>query len=261
MRIEKKGPKSSRLRKALITLLGTPEYESQPKLKAQIRKLYTNIPTTEVDSAIETLLLELEEGGIIRLKPDNRVVLTELGKSEQESLVAHSELKQRKTLRQIELKITRAETEKKKKSSKEVHEQLKLQLGQLAALLGKTWEQEYQLIKGGPVVLDLVWHEKANQLWISHAFEVQHRGDWKNAIGNLEAVNRRYPRCKLFILVFHEMQVSGIQNLLGGRMNSSINVIEVSQLRKWLGILGQVPDKVRSQIVYTVDDMHKSGII
>jgi hypothetical protein len=261
MKTEKRKPRRSRLRKVIITLLGTPEYESQPKLKDKLRKSYTNLPMHKVDSAIDALLLELEEDGVIELKPGNRVVLTEAGKSQQKRSVVDAGFKQGKKARQVELELKRLEIEKKKKASKEVHEKLKQQLGQLAILLGKAWEQEYQLIKSGPVVLDLVWYKKPSQLKISHAFEVQHRGDWKNAIGNLEAVNRRYPDCKLFILVFNEKQIRGIQHLLGGRMSTLIKVIKVSQLRKWVDVLEQVPYKTRSQIVFTVDDMRNSGLI
>ena len=184
----KNRPKKGRLRRAIISLLGMPEYESQQKLKAQIRKSYPNTSEIELDSAIETLLLEIEEEGVVELQQGSRVVLTESGKHEQQSLAVQSDQKQRKRMEKTKLKVKESETERKKKVSKEVHDQLELQLGQLALLLGKTWKQEYQLTKGGLVVLDVVWYEKPNQLCISHAFEVQHRGDWKNAVGNLEAV-------------------------------------------------------------------------
>ncbi len=253
--------KRRQLRKTVITLLGSQEYEFQPRLRAAIKKNYTNIEETKVDSAIETLLLELEESGIIQLKPDDLIALTESGINEHKLLMKEQRQKHRNKSRKSALKMKILVTEKKKKESRDVHERLKKQLGRLAVLLGKTWKQEYQLVKDGPVILDMVWYAKPSQLEISHAFEVQHRGEWKNAIGNLEAVNRRYPKCKLFVLVFNEKQINPIHNLLGTQMNTCIQIIKVSQLQKWLDLLEQIPEKSRLQFIYTVDDILNSGII
>lgn len=189
------------MRKNVVYLLGKKENQSLQNLKAESRRLYTNMPATDVDLATETLLLELDECGVTQIYAGNRIMLTELGKSEHKSAAAQVELKQRKRAQRSELKHRRLVMKEEKACSKSIHEKLKLQLGQLAFLLGKAWKQEHQLVKGGPVILDFVWYANPQKPKISHAFEVQHRGGWKNAIGNLEAARRYYPDCKLFLVV------------------------------------------------------------
>jgi hypothetical protein len=226
-----------------------------------MKKLYANFPVADVDLAVETLLLEMDYGGLVEIDAGSHIVLTELGKSEQKSVAARMELKQRKKAQRTDHRRRRLEIEQKKTVSKDMHERQKLQLSRLAFLLGKPWKQEHPLVKGGPVILDLVWYKSPHKTEISHAFEVQHRGEWKNAIGNLEAIKRYYPSCKLFLVVHNERQISPIRDLLGAQLNTSIKVLGVPQIRGWVDVLERVPEKIRPQLIDTIDDILHSGIV
>jgi len=178
------GPKRNPLRKRLIYLIGKQRSCLEADLKAEVRKLYGGLPPTQVDAAVDDLLLELDEIGILQLGTNSQLRLTQAGLDEYKSIAAYMELKQKKKTQRISLKEKKRIIEQQKAVSRSVHEKLKLQLGQLAYLLGRTWKQEHELVKGGPVVLDLVWYGKTRR--ITHAFEVQHRGGWKNAIGSCQ---------------------------------------------------------------------------
>ena len=111
------------------------------------------------------------------------------------------------------------------------------------------------------VVLDLVWFAAPHSTRISHAFEAQHRGSWKNAIHNLEAVARYYPDCKLFLVVHNERELSPIRNLLGSTLNTSIRVLKVTQIRAWLTVLEGVAEKVRPKLLDAIDEIRQSGVV
>lgn len=212
------------------------------------------MPPTQVDAAVDDLLLELDDIGILQLRTNSHLRLTPAGLDEYKSTAAHMELKQKGKAQRISIKEKKRIIEQQKAASRSKHDELKLQLGRLAFILGRTWKQEHELVKGGPVVLDLVWYGKSQRI-ITHAFEVQHRGEWKNAIGNLEAARRYYRDCKLFLLVYSEKQIAQIQHLLGAQMNVSIHVLRVRQLQEWLRILETIPEDIRPKLVEVVDGM------
>lgn len=255
-------PRQKGLRKHLISLLGKEGKCLEQNLKARVRAIYADLPASHVDSEVETLLLELIDGRILQIDPDSHIVLTELGRDEYRSILDQEELKQKikreKRVEKAALKQKKQGTEQKKAVSRETHEKLKRQLGELAFLLGKTWKPEHELVKGGPVVLDLVWY--ANPYTISHAFEVQHRGDWKNAIGNLEAVGRHHPNCRLFLVVYSEKPVTTIQQLLGAKLDTSIKLLRASQLQDWISALKSVPSELRPPLIQTVESIVQVGL-
>jgi hypothetical protein len=251
-------PRRNQLRKRLICLIGKyvidrPRSCPEGDLKADVRRFYADLPPTRIDAAVDDLLLELDEKGILQLGVNNQLRLTQAGPDEYKSIAVDMELKQKKKAQRVVLRQKEEIIEQQKAESKSVHEKLKVQLGQLAHFLGRTWKQEHELVKGGPVILDLVWYGKSRR--ITHAFEVQHRGQWKNAIGNLEAAKRYYPDCNLFLLVHSEKQIVPIQRLLGAEMNASIHVLRVRQLQDWLRILETIPEDMRPKLIEIVDGM------
>jgi hypothetical protein len=247
------GPKRNRLRKRLIYLIGEQPNRLEGDLKREVRKHYPSSAATSVDATVDGLILELDEQRVLQLESDNRVRLTQIGLDEYRSIAADMKLKHEKKAQRIGLRRKKQLMKQQKAESESVHEKLKSQLGRLAKLLGRNWEQEHALVKGGPVILDLVWYGKSGR--ITHAFEVQHRGNWKNAIGNLEAANRRYANCGLFLLVHSEKQLKPIRDLLGAQMNPAIHVVKVRQLQDWLGILEAIPEDTRPKLIEIVDGM------
>ncbi len=248
-----------RLVNHIIDTLGKRGLYSEQDLRAEIRSLYSSLPLTVIDSALETALLELNGRGIVEFKRGDQIALTQAGNCEYKSFAARAELKRTRKNHKVKLDLKKREVQEKRAGSLEVHDKLKLDLGQLAHLLGHTWKPEHELVKGGPVRLDLVWYGRSLQP--THVFEVQHRGGWKNAIGNLEAAKRRYPACKLFLVVHSEKQLGPISDLLGTQLNTSVRVLKVTQVKEWLTVLEQIPDRVRPRAVETVGGILQSGLI
>lgn len=253
------GPKQSGLRKHIICLLGETKDLPELSLKTELRKLYTGLPATNVDSAVDTLLLELEEKRIVQIETGDRIGLTEAGEIEYKSIIAVLEQKKKRRAQLDNDKLIKQALKQKKMVSKAFHEEVKNQLAKLAHLLGKTWKQEHELAQDGPVKLDIVWYPNPPDK-ISHAFEVQHRGNWKNAIGNLEAVKRWNPDCRLFLVVHDEKQITTIKRLLGIQLNNSIMIIRVSQVQDWLGVLGKISDDKRPRIIDAINSIYRFGL-
>jgi hypothetical protein len=243
-------PKRTRLRQNVINILGNQKKCLEINLKKGVRALYANFSPSELDSVVDDVLLELEDSGIAEFSADNYITLTQVGRGEYGSITAKRELKQRKKARIAHLVKQGRVKKEERAAAKDYHERLKLKLGRLAQLLGKNWKQEHELVKGGPVILDLVWYASPSK--ISHAFEVQHRGEWKNAIGNLEAMRRYNEDCKLFVIVANEKQVRPIQQLLGAKLDTSIRILKASQISDWLAVLEKGPDNLRLQLLDTI---------
>ena len=252
-------PNRNRLIKKIIHLVGKNGELLEKDLMKEVIKVYQNISESVVNSTVEAIILELEESGICQIQNGGRITLTETGLGEYKSILVRKEFKQQRQTKKIAANQKRQEIQQKKASSRDIHEESKLQLGELSRLLGKTWKQEHELVKGGPVRLDIIWYSNNDQ--ITHAFEVQHRGEWKNAIGNLEAVKRRYPKCQLYLVVHNEKQISSIQQLLGAQLNVSIKVLKVAQVKDWLNVLRRTPENIRTRLVETVDGVISAGLI
>lgn len=251
-----------RLVNHIIDTLGKRGPCGEQDLKAEIGNLYSGLPAGVRNSALETALLELNGRGIVEFKRGDQIALTQAGNSEYKSLTARVELKRTRKNHKVKLDLKKREVQEKRAKSLEVHDKLKLDLGQLAHLLGHTWKPEHELVKGGPVRLDLVWYGSALQP--THAFEVHHKAGasgWKNAVGNLEAAKRHYPACRLFLVVHNEKEIGPIRDLLGAQLNNTVKVLRVAQMREWLAILEKVPDDIRPHLVEIVDSIRQSGLI
>ncbi len=251
-------PKRGKLRKHVIYLLGKGEKCLEQNLKTEIKATYTNLPEAVLNSAIDTLLLELDESRIVKLEANHQITLTEVGQTEYRSIIAQQELKKRKRTQKSDMKQKEQEIERKKAASRYFHEELKLQLGELARLLGKTWKQEHELVRGGSMILDLIWYGKRYE--ISHAFEVQHRGDWRDAIYRLHAIGKRHRHCKLFVVAYDEKEIRRIQQQLMEALDTSTKVLRASQVQDWVSILGEVPKKFRPKVISTINSIAKNKV-
>jgi hypothetical protein len=218
--------------------VGEREQCTGDELRAMMGVIYGNIPMNPREKIINSVLSELTEGGLIKIDYTNQVTLAEKGRFEyisidqerQEGLEVKKAKKEAKkagkqnkvTSRQTEL--SQIPEEEMKVAYERMHEVLKGSLAQLGSMLGMRTRLEHKLTKDAPVKLDVVWYSKLSS-GIGHAFEVQHRGDWKNAVGNLEAVGRHFPNCKLFLVVIGEEDIKSIRALLGGRRLKSMIVL------------------------------------
>ena len=198
---------------------------------------------------LDQAALELHEEGFLTLASDKILVLSDGGRSTVQE-AAHRKEAGRLARSKKRLRI------KAGLVTRELHEALKAKVAELGHMLGMNWEMEKGLVEGGNVRLDIVWFSDASRS-ISHAFEVQNRGDWKNAIGNLEAVRRYFPECKLFLVVSQEKEIETILKLLGEKMDDSIRVIPGDNPEKWHDILRKVPPRVSSSI----QEMRTEGLL
>jgi len=122
--------------------------------------------------------------------------------------------------------------------AREIHDGIQKQVGDVGKLLGMTWKQEHTLVRGGSVRLDVVWFAHPSGRF-THAFEIQHHGSWKNAIGNLEAVRRRDENCSLYLVVVEKREINRINMLLGETQDESIVTLRASQFTQWHDILSR----------------------
>lgn len=250
-------PRAAKMKKKAISILGSKQACTEQELRGELRKNYPNILPDILNPPIEKVITDLHDSNLVRITKED-ISLSKDGIIAYRDILAKKEAKTKKKPQKTPLKQKMQEVQQQRKLSKDVHQRLKLQLGELALLLGLTWKQEHALVKGGPVILDIVWYSDPNT--ISHAFEVQHRGSWKNAIGNLEAMNRYHPECKLYIVIFNERQINPVRQLLGARLNTSINIIKTSQVREWLSVLEKAPDNILPQLIPVVTDIQNSGL-
>lgn len=174
-------PRANRLAKRVISVLGRRKSVPLQQIKERLVGHYSNLPPDKVDSAVEAVLLALEERGWLQIEPGNRLSLTDVGLREYGSILATAELKKTRKAHRITAELNRQEITRRKAASKEVHDSLEVTLGELAFLLGRTWKKEHELARGR-VITDVVWYGESRKM--TNTFEVQHRGEWKNAIGN-----------------------------------------------------------------------------
>ena len=259
-------PRESKLKDRIIHAIGTRRSYTEKELQRDLAKIYLNISPVVLESMIRRVIKDLLDSKLIKIKNDS-ISLTRDGINQFKNISAQ---KQAKLDRRLQKKANlnkrlqkdifepkMKEMQEKRKMSKDIHDKLKLQLGELALLLGIAWKQEHELVKRGPVRLDMVWY--ADPRTISHAFEIQHRGNLKEAIGNLEAVNRYYPDCRLFVIIFNEKQISHANQLLGTRKDS-ITILKASQIREWLSVLEKVHGELSPQIINVVKDIVDHGL-
>ena len=196
---------------------------------------YDNISIYDLAESVHDALIDLSHDGLVRIDDNASISLTKAGLLEYNIIKTRERVKLDRQKKKIKAKKKDKfkTTEEKKAASKEVHEKLKTRVSQLADFLGKTWNKEYEL--ASPVVLDLIWY--ADKESISHAFEVQHRGDWKNAIGNLEAALRYYPDCKAFLIVGNEKEITRINELLTAKLEDHVKIVRISELERWVNVL------------------------
>lgn len=228
-----------RLRRNLLLLLAKNESIPEQDLRAALRSEYPHHPPDVLDSAVDTALLELERAGMVQFATAGHISLTKAGRLEHKVIMDTQELRREKSesrhmlVRQLVRK--KEITAQKKAESEKTHDMVEKQIGRLAHLLGRRWKPEHKLLKDGPKV-DVVWYVPKNPSKISHAFEVQHRGDPKRAIANLHAI-RQYPEslgCATFIVVWYAKEVSRLERHLGP--GSGIKVLQASQIRRWLDV-------------------------
>jgi hypothetical protein len=129
-------------------------------------------------------------------------------------------------------------------------------------LLGKDWKKEYALATGPvkPNRLDVVWFDSPGLIGISHAFEVQNRGDAQNAIDNLLTAQKYYPQCRLFMVVVNQREIEAIKAQLSARKAEAIVVVRSSDVEKWLGALRQ-KSKNLENLVPVFQQLAKIGLM
>lgn len=72
-------PKRNRLRRYIIYLSGKQEAHAEQDLKAKIRKLYSNLWSSDVDDNVETPLIELDEDGLVQIGADSHIAPMKTG--------------------------------------------------------------------------------------------------------------------------------------------------------------------------------------
>ena len=141
-------PNRSRLIENIVFLVGKHGGLLEKDLIIEIVKSYSNISESVVISAIKDIVLELDEKGLLQVQDGNRITLTKTGLAEYKSICAGKELKLRGRACKLTARRKQIESLQKAASSRSIHEKLKLEIGELACLLGSTWAQEYELVKG-----------------------------------------------------------------------------------------------------------------
>jgi hypothetical protein len=248
--------------------------------RCSLDALYTDIcPRFGVNKdVLERAILELDEQGIAFLAGNDEVSLTTYGISSYELLCERLKSRRARKLEQKCKESREVQIRRKKLQTLEVHERIKEMVGRLAYLLGKVYKVEYVLCEA--VRVDIVWYDSSTSLFPSHAFEVQNHGESKNAIHNLEACRRRFPSCKVYLIVREEKEIGQIESLLANERNTIV-VLRVAKMEQWLGCLEQIgetnrlrlmkhfneksvfntiPISIRQGISKTIDELRDLGI-
>ena len=131
--------------------------------------------------------------------------------------------------------------------SKEVHESLKGRVCLLGRLLGHDPQVEHGIGERSRVRLDVIWHPASNPSVITHAFEVQHRGDPKSALSNLEIIRKHHSGCRTFCVVCHKREIKDIQRTLVASKVGFVGVLRSSEIDRWVDVL-QKQDKPISMV-------------
>lgn len=236
--------KLPRLKRHIMEFMLRHREASVPFVLRGMQKFYPTMTSNELAASVDGGLLELWWDREIQILSDDRIELTMYGEEKAKSLKAAKDDK-------ISIKQRNRYLNKRRLESKRIHEDLKAKVAELGKLIGKVWKQEHELAPpNSPVVVDIVWYAEPGKTNISHAFEIQHRGNWKNAIHNLEAVSRRHTDCKLFLLVKEPSDIPKIKKLLGSVYQTSIDIVEARELEAWLKVLrstkgSKVPKRVK----------------
>ena len=200
--------------------------QSEEELRSEITYLYPTYPQTEILSSVETALWALIGKKALEAKTSGQYVLTETG---------------------LKLHESRNLKKKRQKESLKDHGRGKLKLSELADLFHKTHVDEYKFEKSGGMILDQVWRAKTPGEGISHAFEVQNKADAEKAIVRLDTVTKYYPRCRLYLIVYHEKDIARSRKFLNLQKNNSIQVVKISQIEDLINRLKSLPYKHKRQ--------------
>ena len=198
--------------------------QSEDELRAEITCLYPTYPQAETLSSVETALLALIGEKALEAKANGKYALTETG------LRLHESSNPKK---------------KRQKESQKDHDRGKLKLSELADLFHKTHVDEYKFEKSGSMILDQVWRAKTPGEGISHAFEVQNKADAEKALVRLDTVTKYYPRCRLYLIVYHEKDIARSRKFLNLQKNTSIQIVKISQIEDLINRLKSLPYKDR----------------
>lgn len=223
LQLERKGPRPHKLRKHILRLLGTRSKASIREIKNKMAGAFLSYPRYTIDSCVDNVISKLVDEGKLTISVDNSIVLTDKGRYGFNQIqIARQERREKKRTKKLAVGS--------RVKARLVHENIKDQLANLAALLGKTSKKEYRLGDKCPIRLDLVWYQIAGNSYPSHAFEVHHNGDLKNAVVNLVACRSHYPLCKLYLIICSEQVRMETKQLLGPTLSHSIQVINASEL-------------------------------
>ena len=77
------------------------------------------------------------------------------------------------------------------------HEQTTHDLKEAGELMSRHAEERYDI---GKCQLDVVWKGKQGDIFVTHAFEVHHSGNLKNALSNLTRASEQFRATRLFLV-------------------------------------------------------------
>ena len=202
MKPNKQTKQQAKLRARLIQIIGKKKVCFEDDIKSELIQVYQSMPTDEVDQRIKTILDELMLSGQAKTDSYNQVSLTETGLEEYHRYLALERSKK------IQIEKAKSQKREQKRLSilaqdiepSTIHHDLEEEIRELGTLTGyRTEPKEYHLVSS--VIIDVIWCRGQD---ITHAFEVQNKGDWRHAIGNLDAMKRYFPNCKLYLVVHEE---------------------------------------------------------
>jgi hypothetical protein len=239
------------LKKHIVLVLGEKGRRSTLDLGRQIKSQYYWTESLDIFNAgFNCVLRQLVSDGIIEESTD-LVALAKKGFPAYKSYVSKYEAKRpRKNGR---------DNQGEGLTPTDQHEEGKQYLKELACTLGKAFKNEHPLARS--VRIDHVWFLHPLSSEITHAFEVQNKGDWKNAIGDLEAARRYHENCRLFVVVVDQKQIPTIRSLLNSQKNNHVKIVRLAQIRDWVETLKKLDSIERELILNTAKDLIHSNII
>lgn len=244
MAMKKANP--NRVIKHIMLLVGTRSQIPMAHLRRELGKIFSSLPTNELDTFIKEGLLSMVGKDVLKIDNDNLIVLTTSGHRIFHEIMEEKQRRKRKKQFKRLAKLKAAKT-------RQVHDKVKEKLVRLGHLLGMACQMEHALIKQGPVVLDTIWYDDLDSTFaITHAFEVQNNGNLKNAIGNLEATKRYYPSCRLYLVIVDERELNTAKQLLGPTINKSIKVVSAADMDNLNSTLKEASKRIPPSLWETI---------